>query len=101
MRYLPERVVGVLDGRAPDRRCQHVLGFGGAIPVVRTIHEGFALNPTTVLIGIAPAGGQLPAEWRGRILTAIDRRLDVWSGLHTYLTNDAELESRAAAKGSR
>ncbi|MBI1723010.1 MAG: DUF1611 domain-containing protein [Gemmatimonadetes bacterium] len=99
VRYLPERVVGVLDSKASGRTCQEVLGFGDAIPVVRTIDEGFALNPTAVLIGIAPAGGQLPAEWRGWILASIDRGLDVWSGLHTYLASDAEFASRAAAKG--
>lgn len=99
VRYLPERIVGVLDSAAPGRTCQDVLGFGGAIPVVRTIDDGFGLGPTAVLIGIAPAGGQLPAEWRAWILAAIDRGLDVWSGLHTYLTDDAELAARAASKG--
>jgi uncharacterized NAD-dependent epimerase/dehydratase family protein len=99
VRYFPDRVVGVLDSRAPGRTSQEVLGFGGAVPVVRTIDEGFALHPTAVLIGIAPAGGQLPPEWRAWILAAIDRGLDIWSGLHTHLAADAELAARAAAKG--
>ncbi|MDP3774124.1 MAG: DUF1611 domain-containing protein [Gemmatimonadales bacterium] len=99
VRYLPERIVGVLDSAAGGRTCQEVLGFGGGIPVVRTIDEGFALGPSAVLIGIAPAGGRLPPEWRAWILASIDRGLDVWSGLHTYLTDDAELAARAASKG--
>jgi uncharacterized NAD-dependent epimerase/dehydratase family protein len=99
IRYLPDRVVGVLDSQAPGRTSREVLGFGGDIPVVRNIEDGFALNPTAVLIGIAPAGGQLPAEWRGWVLAAIDRGLHVWSGLHTVLGNDPELAARARAKG--
>jgi len=100
IRYLPERVVGVLDSTAAGRTAQEVLGFGGAIPVVRSMDEGFALAPTAVLIGIAPAGGQLPATWRSWILAALDRGLAVWSGLHTRLGDDPELASRARAGGA-
>ena len=99
IRYVPERVVGVLDGHATGRTCQDVLGFGGAIPVVKTIAEAFALAPTAVLIGIAPPGGQLPVEWRGWILAAIDRGLPIWSGLHTLLADDREFSAHARARG--
>ena len=39
--------------------------FGKGIPVVRDIHEALTYQPDTVLIGIAPMGGALPAAWRG------------------------------------
>jgi len=100
IRYLPERVVGVLDSTARGRTAQEVLGFGGGIPVVRTFEEGLALRPTALLIGIAPAGGQLPAAWRAWILAALERGLAVWSGLHTRLGDDPEFASRAAARGA-
>ncbi len=100
IRYLPERCVAVLDGTSQARTVQEVLGFGGAIPVVRTLEEGFALGPTAVLIGIAPPGGRLPPEWRAWILAALDRGLDVWSGLHTFLGDDPELVARARATGA-
>ena len=99
IRYLPDRIVGVLDSTAKGRTSQDVLGFGGAIPVLKTIDEGFARNPTAILIGIAPAGGKLPDEWRGWILSAIDRGRDIWSGLHTNLSDDPEFAARAKAKG--
>jgi len=99
IRYLPERVVGVLDSTARGRTVQDVLGFGGAIPVLKTFAEGLALKPSGILIGIAPAGGQLPAEWRGWILESIDRGLEVWSGLHTFIGDDPEFAARAKAKG--
>src|SRR5881394_2871483 len=76
IRYLPERVVGVLDSAATGRTSHEVLGFGGDIPVVRTMDEGLALEPTAILIGIAPAGWKLPDEWRGWILAALDKGLN-------------------------
>jgi len=97
IRYVPERVAAVLDSRAAGRSAQDVLGFGGAIPVVGTLEAGLALGPTALLIGIAPRGGRLPDEWRGWIATAIDRGLDVWSGLHTRLGDDPDLAARARA----
>lgn len=101
IRYFPERVVGVLDSTCGARTVQEVLGFGGEIPVVRTLDEGLALGPEAILIGIAPAGGRLPEEWREWVRTAIDRGFDVWSGLHTFLNDDPELADRARAKGVR
>jgi len=98
IRYIPERVAAVLDGSAAGRTAQDVLGFGGSIPVVATLEAGLNLGPTALLIGIAPRGGRLPDEWRGWIATAIDRGLDIWSGLHTLIGDDAELAALARAK---
>jgi len=99
IRYFPERVLAVFDRTAAGRTAQDILGFGGAIPVVGSFAEGLALGPQSVLIGIAPAGGRLPPEWRGWLLEAIDRGIHVWSGLHSHLHDDAELVARAEAKG--
>ncbi|MGD0485313.1 MAG: DUF1611 domain-containing protein, partial [Gemmatimonadales bacterium] len=101
IRYLPERVVAVLDASKAGGTCQEVLGFGGAIPIVGTIEEGFARGPEALLIGIAPTGGQLPLAWRVWILAALDRGVEVWSGLHTYLSDDPELSARARERGVR
>ncbi|MGA2383727.1 MAG: DUF1611 domain-containing protein [Gemmatimonadales bacterium] len=103
IRYLPERVVGVLDSTASARTVEEAIGFGGAIPIVRTLEEGLALRaaPQALLIGIAPRGGRLPAEWRGWIEQAIDRGLEIWSGLHTYLNDDPVLAARARKRGVR
>ena len=60
IRYLPERVVGVVDHVAAGKTARDVLGFGDGIPVVRDMDAGLALKPDAVLIGIAPMGGKLP-----------------------------------------
>jgi uncharacterized NAD-dependent epimerase/dehydratase family protein len=101
IRYLPQRVVGVLDSTARGRTVTDVLGFGGDIPIVRTIDDGFALNPSDLLIGIAPAGGQLPPEWRAWIMAGLERGLGVWNGLHTFLSSDPEIAAKARQNGAR
>src|SRR5438876_7222447 len=98
---MPERIVGVLDRSHVGKTAQDVLGFGGAIPVVGEFERGVALGASAVLIGIAPAGGQLPAEWRGWLRTAIERRLEIWSGLHTFIADDPELGPLARSKNVR
>lgn len=99
IRYQADRVVGVLDRRMAGKTAQDVLGFGGAIPIVATIDEGLALKPNAVLIGIAPAGGKLPDEWRQWLGQALDAGCDLISGLHTFLSDDTELATRAARHG--
>jgi len=53
-----------------------------------------------LLIGIAPTGGTLPAPMRALVLGAIERGLDVESGLHEFLNDDAEFAAAARATGS-
>lgn len=99
IRYTPERVVAVIDSRHAGRTAPDVIGFGDGIPVVGSLAEGMRLGPTALLIGIAPQGGKLPPAWRAVILDAIDRGLDVWSGLHTFLGDEPDLAAAATRKG--
>ncbi len=88
--YLPGEVVGVIDSTKAGLTAQQVLGYGGEIPVVRSLEEGLRLKPTHLLIGIAPAGGRLPEAWRETIKASIKARLHILSGLHTILSDDQE-----------
>jgi uncharacterized NAD-dependent epimerase/dehydratase family protein len=101
IRYLPERTVGVLDRAQAGKTVETVLGFGGSMPVVATMKEGLALNPTAILVGIAPQGGRLPMEWREWLAEALDHGCDLWSGLHTFLSDDPLLAERARARGCK
>lgn len=103
IRYFPERIVAVLDRRQAGKTAHDVLGFGGKIPVVGDFERGIDHGPgaTAVLIGIAPLGGRLPDEWKAWLRTAIERGLEIWSGLHTFISDDPELGPLARAKGVR
>jgi uncharacterized NAD-dependent epimerase/dehydratase family protein len=63
------------------------------------MREGLALAPTAVLIGIAPQGGRMPAEWRAWLAEALDHGCDLWSGLHTFLGDDPLLVEKARTRG--
>jgi uncharacterized NAD-dependent epimerase/dehydratase family protein len=95
IRYTPERVVGIIDASKAGSTAQQVLGFGGDIPVVGTLEAGLALGPNALVIGIAPAGGQLPEEWLRLLAGALENKLEIWSGLHTFIGDIPELAALA------
>ena len=99
IRYLPERVVGVVDHVAAGKTARDVLGFGDGIPVVRDMDAGLALKPDAVLIGIAPMGGKLPEAWHAGLKRALEAGCDIWSGLHTFLGDDPVLAETAKKHG--
>lgn len=101
IRSFPDRIVAVLDRSQAGKTAQQVLGFGGDIPVVGAFDDALRRGATAVLIGIAPKGGRLPPEWRGWLTTALERGLEIWSGLHTFLADDPELGPLARARGVR
>ena len=98
LRYRGDEVVAVLDSQSTGRRVQDVLGVGGDIPFVGSL-EG--VDADTLLIGIAPAGGALPEQWRNVIRTAIERKMEIISGLHVFLSDDTEFAELARAHGVR
>lgn len=101
LRYAAERVEAVLDSTRAGRTTGEVLGVGGDTPVVPGL-DGMppGAEPDALLIGVAPVGGGLPGEWRPVLREAIRRGLDVWSGLHTFLSDDPELSALAADRGA-
>lgn len=60
-----------------------------------------AAGARSLVIGIAPDGGRLPAHWRGVVLDALDAGLDIVAGLHSRLNADAEFVERARGRGRR
>src|SRR6188472_3761734 len=97
VRYKPDEVVALLDPTQAGKTAGELLGVGGSIPIIATLAE--APNANTLLIGIAPSGGKLPAAWRKFLLEAIDRGMNLVSGLHDFLANDPEIGAAAAKKG--
>ncbi len=101
LRYKPEEVVAVIDGEHAGETVRNVLGFDVDVPIVASVEDTFQWSPTAVLIGIAPRGGGLPAEWRPQLLQALAHGLDIISGLHYMLNDDQELVRAARRSNSR
>jgi uncharacterized NAD-dependent epimerase/dehydratase family protein len=84
MRYRPEAVVAVLD---PLSNATEYDGF----PLVRTVEEAMAHEPTAALVGVATQGGRFPPAWRELLKECIAAGLDVENGLHEFLSTDPEM----------
>ena len=99
------RVLSVVDRHLAGRDAGAVLdGRPNRIPIVARVadavaaHRDGATPATHLVIGLAPDGGRLDAAARAEVLAAIDLGLNVDSGLHSFLCDDADIAARAAAK---
>ncbi|MCX7625187.1 MAG: DUF1611 domain-containing protein [Candidatus Sumerlaeaceae bacterium] len=99
LRYSRHETVAVIDSQHAGKTVGDVLPFGGGIPIVASVAEALNYKPEVLLIGIAPTGGQLPPSFRHAILMGIENGLDIWSGLHYFLSDDEELVKEAARCG--
>ena len=80
-------VVAVVDAAAAGRRrvatsCPYARR---PVPIVAGVAEAVALGANVLVIGVAPFGGALTAEWRAALLEAIAAGMHVEAGLHTVL----------------
>ena len=83
-----DEVACVIDRSKPGRDAGDFLGdVGRGIPIVASARDALALRPKpdALMIGIAPVGGALPADWRSDVQAALDAGVRVISGLHTAL----------------
>ncbi|MCE2401452.1 DUF1611 domain-containing protein [Candidatus Poribacteria bacterium] len=96
VRYLPDNVVAVIDSTKAGKDVSEVIEIGRGIPVVRSLAEAMRFEPTMLAIGIAPPGGELPEAWRSILCEAIRSGLHIMSGLHHFLSDNAELSELAA-----
>lgn len=86
LRYGRDEVACIIDSTLAGRRVLEVApDLRRDAPIVGTMEEALAYSPTSLLVGIAPAGGRLPEEWRGSIAEASEAGLEIVSGLHQRL----------------
>ena len=93
MRYGADPVVAVVDSERPGEALD-------GVPVVATVKDALAYEPTTALVGVATAGGRLPEKWRAILKSALSAGLDLESGMHQFLGDDADLAALAEKQGA-
>ena len=100
--YSSDVTVAVVDPSNAGRTVREVLPYLDCdAPIVASVEAGLIHRPTSLLVGIAPAGGALPPEFRLEIAAAIRAGLEIVSGLHTILGDDEEFAQLAKAHDSR
>lgn len=86
LRYGKDEVVCVIDSTLAGSR---VLGVKPDLrrdaPIVATVQQALDLSPTSLLVGLAPAGGRLPESWMSAIEGAAEAGVEIVSGLHQRL----------------
>jgi uncharacterized NAD-dependent epimerase/dehydratase family protein len=101
IRYSADTIVAVIDSTRAGQDVSQALNssLGQGIPIVVDINAALQFQPDTLLIGIAPRGGVLPTSWRWQLLAAIEHKLHIVSGLHSFLGDDEELRTAASRQG--
>jgi len=92
LRYAPDPTVAILDSTRAGE------SYDG-VPVVATVEEALAHEPTTAVVGVATQGGRFPPAWRELLKQSIAAGLDVESGLHEFIGDDDELVALAREHG--
>jgi uncharacterized NAD-dependent epimerase/dehydratase family protein len=85
--------LALVDSTQAGRTSQELLGVGQGIPVVARLAD--VPDAEVLLIGIAPSGGKVPPAWRPLLLEAIERGMDIVSGLHDFLSDDPQIAAAA------
>lgn len=96
------RIAAIIDSTRQGADAGLTLGGAPAgIPVVGSLKEALATSPEVqaFIFGLAPLSGLMSTADRTAVLNAIDAGLDVVSGLHEFLNDDAEMAGAAATAG--
>ena len=100
--YGSDETVAVIDPENAGKRVRDIVPYlQSDAPIVASVTEALQYAPTALLIGTAPRGGALPADWRAEILAAIAAKLEIVSGLHDMLGEDQEFKLAAQRAGVR
>jgi len=90
--WRPENCIGQM--RLPD--CPVDLG----LPEM-TVQEAKDAGVKTVIIGVAPKGGQIPEHWISQVAELAGAGFDIAAGLHTKLSDTADLVAAANESGAK
>ena len=90
--WRPDRCVGQM--RLPD--CPVDLD----LPEM-TVQDARDAGVKTVIIGVAPKGGQIPEHWIPRLAELAGAGFDIAAGLHTKLSDTEDLVAAANKSGAR
>ncbi|MBU2994481.1 DUF1611 domain-containing protein [Octadecabacter sp. B2R22] len=96
------RILSVIDSDHQGRNSGLVLDDTmNHIPIFEDLNTAIAheaVIPDTLIYGMAPSSGRLSFSDRAVVLNAITRGMNIVSGLHEYLSDDAEIAGAASAQ---
>ncbi|NEQ46263.1 MAG: DUF1611 domain-containing protein [Leptolyngbya sp. SIOISBB] len=91
LRYSPLNIVAVIDQQQTGKALKAVTGIDRNVPIVGSVQDAMAWQPSVLMIGIAPSGGALPEPWYEEVKAGVKAGLCVVNGLHTSMATDPAL----------
>lgn len=85
MRYIPNPVVCVVDSTNAGKRVCDACDLPFSYPVVKDIAAARELGAEVLVLGTAPSGGRIPAEWLPPLEQALGLGMSLINGLHDQL----------------
>ncbi len=85
LRYSETNTVVLIDRTCVGESLTALTGIDREVPIVATIADALVYHPDVLLIGIAPSGGQLPNDLEADLQQAVEARLSIVNGLHSFL----------------
>lgn len=86
IRYGKDEVACVIDSKLAGKAIRQTMPhLERDAPIVASLEEALEYSPTSILVGVAPAGGRLPMEWMELLREAADAGVEIVSGLHQRL----------------
>jgi uncharacterized NAD-dependent epimerase/dehydratase family protein len=93
IRYRPETIAVIIDAECAGESLRSLTNIPCDAPIVASVSDAIAYQPTVLAIGIAPSGGLLPDAWRSELRDAIASGLSIMNGLHTRMSAIPELQT--------
>ncbi len=87
LRYARNPIVAVIDTKLAGNRVSEVCSVRSDVPIVATLDEAVSMGAKVLVLGTAPSGGRMPADWITMLSTAIDAGLSIVNGMHDRLND--------------
>jgi uncharacterized NAD-dependent epimerase/dehydratase family protein len=85
LRYSGNPIACVIDSRHAGHNLAALTGIPCSAPIVASVQDAIALGAQVLVLGIAPPGGLIPAEWTPALDHAVAGGLSLLNGLHDLL----------------
>ena len=87
IRYLPNKIVAVIDSKNADSDISSQHDISKNIPIVKSLKQAIDLGAEVLILGIANSGGKILDEWIGLIKEALEKGLSLVNGMHDQLAD--------------
>ena len=85
LRYGSNPVAAVIDSSQAGKRVRDLTPIASDVPIVASLDEARSLGAEVLVLGTAPSGGRLPAEWISVLDQAIAAGMSLVNGMHDQL----------------